>query len=90
MRKGFLCGPVKKENQPPPVETETKEKPTVKIVETPKPTGAIPKIKDASGKKRRRTRSMGSSLSPSPGRGFFVPGFGAGGSSSSMSLSELM
>lgn len=89
MRKGFLCGPVKKENQPPK-ETETKEKPSVKIAETPKPTGAIPKIKDASGKKRRRTRSMGSSLSPSPGRGFFVPGFNAGGSSSSMSLSELM
>merc|ERR1719350_1164522 len=40
--------------------------------------------------KRRRTRSMVSSLSPSPGRGFFVPGFNAGGSSSSMSLSELM
>lgn len=89
MRKGFLCGPVNKDNQPPK-ETETKEKPTVKFAETPKSTGAIPKIKDASGKKRRRTRSMGSSLSPSPGRGFFVPGFNAGGSSSSMSLSELM
>merc|ERR1719481_353294 len=32
---------------------------------------------------------MGSSLSPSPGRGFFVPGF-SNNSSSSMSLSELM
>jgi len=90
MRKGFLCAPVKKENQPPATETEEKKKPTVTIPETPKPTGAIPKIKDASGKKRRRTRSMGSSLSPSPGRGFFVPGFNAGGSAASMSLSELM
>jgi len=90
MRKGFLCAPVKKENQPPANGTEEKKKPAVTIPETPKPTGAIPKIKDASGKKRRRTRSMGSSLSPSPGRGFFVPGFNAGGSASSMSLSELM
>jgi len=90
MRKGFLCGPVKKENQPPAKETEEKKKPTVTIAETPKATGAIPKIKDASGKKRRRTRSMGSSMSPSPGRGFFVPGFNSGGSASSMSLSELM
>jgi hypothetical protein len=89
MRKGFLCGPIKKENQPPK-EDETEEKPTVKIAEIPKPTGAIPKVKDVTGKKRRRTRSMGSSLSPSPGRGFFVPGFNAGGSASSMSLSELM
>jgi len=91
MRKGFLCGPIKKENQSPKEnETKENEKPTVEIAETPKPTGAIPKVKDVTGKKRRRTRSMGSSLSPSPGRGFFVPGFNAGGSSSSMSLSELM
>lgn len=88
MRKGFL-GPIKKENQSQK-ENDTKEdeKPTVKILETP--TGAIPKVRDVTGKKRRRTRSMGSSLSPSPGRGFFVPGYNAGGSSSSMSLSELM
>lgn len=90
MRKGFL-GPIKKENHSQK-ENDTKEdeKPTVKILETPKPTGAIPKVRDVTGKKRRRTRSMGSSLSPSPGRGFFVPGYNAGGSSSSMSLSELM
>jgi len=91
MRKGFLCGPIKKENQATAQdETKEKEKPAVKIVEAQKPTGAIPKVKDVPGKKRRRTRSMGSSLSPSPGRGFFVPGFNQGGSSSSMSLSELM
>merc|ERR1712114_118094 len=40
-------------------------------------------------KKRRRTRSMGTSLSPSPGRGFFVPGFSKEGKKS-MSLTELM
>jgi len=91
MRKGFLCGPVKKENKPPAKdETKEKEKPAVRIVETAKQTGAIPKVNAIPGKKRRRTRSMGASLSPSPGRGFFVPGFNQGGSSSSMSLSELM
>merc|ERR1712066_293540 len=41
------------------------------------------------GKRRRRTRSLGSSLSPSPGRGFVVPGY-TNSTSSSMSLSELM
>eukprot|EP00092_Neocalanus_flemingeri_P051595 GFUD01060078.1.p1 GENE.GFUD01060078.1~~GFUD01060078.1.p1 ORF type:complete len:524 (+),score=140.01 GFUD01060078.1:207-1778(+) len=90
MKKGFL-GPIKKENQSQKEnDTKEEEKTTVKILETPKPTGAIPKVRDVPGKKRRRTRSMGSSLSPSPGRGFFVPGYNAGGSSSSMSLSELM
>ena len=42
-------------------------------------------------RKRRRTRSHNSS--PSPGRGFFVPGFDPGATSSNhkmMSLSELM
>lgn len=38
--------------------------------------------------KRRRTRSHNSS--PSPGRGFFVPGFENGGGFKMMSLSELM
>ena len=33
---------------------------------------------------------MGASLSPSPGRGFFVPGFNNGSSPSAMSISELM
>merc|ERR1712012_1223933 len=42
------------------------------------------------GKRRRRTRSLGASLSPSPGRGFFVPGFNNGSSPSAMSISELM
>merc|ERR1719234_1058251 len=68
-----------------------------------KETGAVPKvmskpikvetskpIKVETGKKRRRrTRSMGTSLSPSPGRGFFVPGFSKEGEKS-MSLTELM
>jgi len=89
MRKGFLCTPIKKEAQTP-TKTEEKEKPEEKPAEITKPTVAIPKMKDANGKKRRRTRSMGSSLSPSPGRGFFVPGFNNGGMSTSMSLSELM
>jgi len=89
MRKGFLCTPIKKETQTP-TKTEEKQKPEEKPTEVTKPTVAIPKIKDANGKKRRRTRSMGSSLSPSPGRGFFVPGFNNVGMSTSMSLSELM
>jgi len=89
MRKGFLCTPIKKEAQTP-TKTEEKQKPEEKPAEVTKPTVAIPKMKDANGKKRRRTRSMGSSLSPSPGRGFFVPGFNNGGMSTSMSLSELM
>jgi len=89
MRKGFLCTPIKKEAQTP-TKTEEKQKPEEKPAEVTKPTVAIPKTKDANGKKRRRTRSMGSSLSPSPGRGFFVPGFNNGGMSTSMSLSELM
>ena len=84
MRKGFLNGPVAKKEE---VNDEVK-----------KETGAVPKLKvDASkpikvetGKKRRRrTRSMGTSLSPSPGRGFFVPGFSKEGEKS-MSLTELM
>jgi len=87
MRKGFLNGPVAK-----------KEEETVKE-EVKKETGAVPKvnkveaakpIKVETGKKRRRrTRSMGTSLSPSPGRGFFVPGFSKEGEKS-MSLTELM
>jgi len=89
MRKGFLCTPIKKEAQTP-TKTEEKQKPEEKPAEVTKPTVVIPKTKDANGKKRRRTRSMGSSLSPSPGRGFFVPGFNNGGMSTSMSLSELM
>jgi len=85
MRKGFLCGPspAKKDSKPEEKKAETAE---------PSQLGAAaPKTSPApvQGKRRRRTRSMGSSLSPSPGRGFFVPGF-SNNSSSSMSLSELM
>ena len=93
MRKGFLNGPVvaKKEEEGEmvmtKVEVEKKETgavPKVMKVETSKP------IKVETGKKRRRrTRSMGTSLSPSPGRGFFVPGFSKEGEKS-MSLTELM
>jgi len=87
MKKGFLCGP-----SPTKKDTKTEEKKT-ENVESSKATGAIPKTSSnaapVQGKRRRRTRSMGASLSPSPGRGFFVPGF-TNNSSSSMSLSELM
>lgn len=42
-------------------------------------------------KKRRRTRSRNPSLSPSPGRGFVVPGFNSpGGANTKMTVSELM
>lgn len=42
-------------------------------------------------KKRRRTRSRNPSLSPSPGRGFVVPGFtGHGGANTKMTVAELM
>ena len=87
MRKGFLNGPVAKKEE---VNDEVK-----------KETGAVPKVKpviadeakpikvEAGKKRRRRTRSMGTSLSPSPGRGFFVPGFSKEGEKS-MSLTELM
>ena len=86
MRKGFLNGPVAK-----------KEEETVKE-EMKKETGAVAKVKvetskpikvETGKKRRRRTRSMGTSLSPSPGRGFFVPGFSKEGEKS-MSLTELM
>ena len=84
MRKGFLNGPVaKKEEVNDEVKKETGAVPKLKV-EASKP------IKVETGKKRRRrTRSMGTSLSPSPGRGFFVPGFSKEGEKS-MSLTELM
>jgi len=86
MRKGFLCGPVAKENK----EDQENEKVASKPVEEVKPTGAVPKAKPVDiGKKRRRTRSKGTSLSPSPGRGFFVPGFTKEGEKS-LTLTELM
>ena len=75
MRKGFLNGPVAK-----------KEEETVNE-EVKKETGAVPKVKaeaakpikvETGKKRRRRTRSMGTSLSPSPGRGFCA-GFLKGG-----------
>ena len=87
MRKGFLNGPVAK-----------KPDEQVKEDEERKETGAVPKVKpeaakpvkvETGKKRRRRTRSMGTSLSPSPGRGFFVPGFSKEGEKS-MSLTELM
>lgn len=97
MKKGFLCTPVKKEEVVKDKENNVKtDNKTLKIdVEKPS-TGAIPKTPTKTvditnkHKKRRRTRSHGSSLSPSPGRGFFVPGFTEGGNNKSMTLSELM
>jgi len=52
------------------------------------PTVTIPPCKT---KKRRRTRSRNPSLSPSPGRGFVVPGFtSSGGNNTQMTTAELM
>ena len=88
MRKGFLNGPVAKKEEGEMVTKEVEKKET----------GAVPKLKveaskpikvETGKKRRRRTRSMGTSLSPSPGRGFFVPGFSKEGEKS-MSLTELM
>ena len=92
MRKGFLCGPPPSAS-PSKKDTKKVEEKKTENVQPSKPTGAIPKTNTVAapvpGKRRRRTRSLGSSLSPSPGRGFFVPGF-TNNTSSSMSLSELM
>merc|ERR1719350_2164232 len=97
MRKGFLLGgPVTKK----PAETKKEEdkKETTKDAAaapvTPAQTGAVPRATNTSaivtaGKRRRRTRSLGASLSPSPGRGFYVPGH-QGSSPSAMTLQELM
>ena len=92
MRKGFLCGPPPSAS-PSKKDTKKVEEKKTENVQPSKPMGAIPKTNTVAapvpGKRRRRTRSLGSSLSPSPGRGFFVPGF-TNNTSSSMSLSELM
>merc|ERR1711981_781723 len=86
-RKGFLNGPVaKKEEVNDGVKKETGAVPKVKPVVADE---AKPIKVEAGKKRRRRTRSMGTSLSPSPGRGFFVPGFSKEGEKS-MSLTELM
>jgi hypothetical protein len=105
MRKGFLCGPVvkkdtenneatEKKNNPEenPAKDETPKSPTKSLGAIPKTTVAKPVMTDVTNKqkKRRRTRSHGSSLSPSPGRGFFVPGFVEGSKNKSMTLTELM
>lgn len=91
-----MCGPLvqKEEKEADSVETIVDAKPEeAKPVETKaseaKATGAVAKVKVDIGKKRRRTRSKGSSLSPSPGRGFFVPGFEST-SETSLSLPELL
>jgi len=105
MKKGFLCSPAAQQKEAGKVEeVVAANKGAVKEVVTEvkgavaRPTGAVPKVKEVKevpkvkvdlGKKRRRTRSKGSSLSPSPGRGFFVPGFSREGEKS-MSLTELM
>lgn len=95
MRKGFLLGSgqvVKKTEETKKAEEKKVDKTDVEQKE-PTATGAIPKTTTnviVPGKRRRRTRSLGASLSPSPGRGFFVPGFNNGSSPSAMSISELM
>lgn len=95
MRKGFLLGgPVTKKPAETKKEEEKKEaQVTAKDSNAPAPTsptqtGAVPRATThtgavVSGKRRRRTRSLGASLSPSPGRGFYVPGYQGGASSPS-------
>lgn len=107
MRKGFLLGPAataKKKEEPAKEETEKKDKKdtstgteavTVAKVGPVATAAAVEALqtpeKPIPGKKRRRTRSHNPSLSPSPGRGFVVPGFNSGsGAQTQMSMSELM
>jgi len=74
-----------------PVSSPVKPSPPVPATSPMKPSTGSP----ASGppkptKKRRRTRSRNPSLSPSPGRGFVVPGFMSNGANTQMSTAELM
>jgi len=100
MKKGFLCKPLSNKNIENNNEASQNEDGDSKSKSPAKSLGAIPKtvgVKPISSesqipivhKKRRRTRSR-SSFSPSPGRGFFVPGFLEGSKNKSMSLAELM
>jgi len=98
MRKGFLLGgpaTVKKSPDTKKEDDQKKEAVIEKKEQKPRaveePAAAAKPTNNAvvAGKRRRRTRSLGASLSPSPGRGFFVPGYNTSGSSA-MSLSELM
>ena len=103
MRKGFLNGPAKATTQKKADnEVEKKkevEEVTKKIVADDAVTTATPpggaaaggvvKKKPEKRGKRRRTRSHHSS--PSPGRGFFVPGYNnTDGAANAMSMAELM
>ena len=93
MRKGFLLGgPVVKKAEE--TKKDEQKKQTAPAADKPSPAAAVAKPSAGAvvpGKRRRRTRSLGASLSPSPGRGFFVPGYQAGAASpSAMSLTELM
>jgi len=93
MRKGFLLGgPVVKKTEE--TKKDEQKKQTAPAADKPSPAAAVAKPSAGAvvpGKRRRRTRSLGASLSPSPGRGFFVPGYQAGAASpSAMSLTELM
>ena len=83
MKKGFLCSPAAQQKEAEKVEEGVtgdkkadKEGVTENKGAVAKHTGAVPKVKEVKevpkvkvdlGKKRRRTRSKGSSLSPSPG-----------------------
>ena len=94
MRKGFLLGgPVVKKTEE--TKKDEQKKQTAPAADKSSPAaGGVAKPSAGAvvpGKRRRRTRSLGASLSPSPGRGFFVPGYQAGAASpSAMSLTELM
>ena len=81
MKKGFLCSPAAQQKEAGKVEEvvaadkgAVKEGVTEVKGAVARPTGAVPKVKEVPkvkvdlGKKRRRTRSKGSSLSPSPGK----------------------
>lgn len=92
MKKGFLLGgPAVKKAPETKVEEQKKTEAATEKKEQLKPAAANAKTNAiVPGKRRRRTRSLGTSLSPSPGRGFFVPGYNSGVSPSSMSMAELM
>jgi len=95
MKKGFLNTPVKKKEEV----KDDEKKPEAKLPASPTKGAAEvkevkEKVKESApvkvvGKRRRRTPSMGASLSPSPGRGFFVPGY-TGAGERSLTLPELL
>jgi len=82
--------PTKNIDETPATAVTPKTTPTVGA-NTPQKTPTPALTPNKPNKKRRRTRSRNPSLSPSPGRGFVVPGFtGHGGANTKMTVAELM